>query len=128
MALEAMGFRLIPAETLPDEVFGPPAPARIGVHRPERPMRGPRRPEGRGMQGPEGRGMQGSEGRGMQGPEGRDGRRQGQRPPRQDAQPAEPWDPNTMFGPPAPPREFRGPRRDSRGPPPRMAPRRPAAR
>ncbi len=95
MALEAMGFRLLPAETLPEEMFGPPAPARIGVHRPERAMqRGPRRPEGR------------------------DGARHGPRPPRGEAQPGGAWDPNVMFGPPAPAREARGPRRESRGPRP----------
>jgi len=49
MALEAMGFRLIPATVLAEGEFGPPAPARIGVHRPERtalPNRIPRRAEG----------------------------------------------------------------------------------
>jgi ATP-dependent RNA helicase SUPV3L1/SUV3 len=43
--LEAMGFRLIPAEVLEEKAFGPPAPARIAHARPARPEhhRGPRR-------------------------------------------------------------------------------------
>ncbi len=48
MALEAMGFRLLPASTLGEDEFGPPLPARIGVHRPERQtprVRTPRRAE-----------------------------------------------------------------------------------
>ena len=49
--LEAMGFRLVPAEVLEDGAFGPPAPARIAHARPPRAehQRGPRR-EGRGDQ------------------------------------------------------------------------------
>jgi ATP-dependent RNA helicase SUPV3L1/SUV3 len=44
--LEAMGFRLFPAETLAEGQFGPPAPARIGVLRADRPApRRPARPE-----------------------------------------------------------------------------------
>jgi len=46
MALEAMGFRLMPGSTLAENEFGPPLPARIGVLRPERQApqnRGPRR-------------------------------------------------------------------------------------
>ncbi|MBR0662366.1 helicase-related protein, partial [Neoroseomonas oryzicola] len=43
--LDAMGFRLMPAETLEDGAFGPPAPARIAHARPPRHEhhRGPRR-------------------------------------------------------------------------------------
>jgi ATP-dependent RNA helicase SUPV3L1/SUV3 len=44
MALEAMGFRLLPASTLAENEFGPPVPARIAVHRPER--QGPRHGQG----------------------------------------------------------------------------------
>ena len=94
IVLEAMGFRLIPAETLAEDQFGPPAPARIGVLRPERPQR-PQRPE-----------------------------RSERPAPRQPAQGEARWDPNTMFGPPIPrelrQRPDRGPRRDGRrqdGPP-----------
>ena len=51
--LEAMGFRLIPAETLEEGVFGPPCPARIAHARPPRPEhhRGPRR-DGPRQEGP----------------------------------------------------------------------------
>ncbi|MBR0678451.1 DNA helicase, partial [Roseomonas alkaliterrae] len=43
--LDAMGFRLVPAETLEEGVFGPPCPARIAHARPPRQEhhRGPRR-------------------------------------------------------------------------------------
>jgi ATP-dependent RNA helicase SUPV3L1/SUV3 len=44
-ALEAMGFRLLPAETLAEDQFGPPAPARIAVNREQRGGRQPRREE-----------------------------------------------------------------------------------
>ncbi|MGG5808802.1 helicase-related protein, partial [Falsiroseomonas sp. CW058] len=72
MALEAMGFRLLPGTPMEEGQFGPPAPARIGVVRPERPApRGPRRPDA-----PRGEGRQG----------------------RPDQAPAERWDPATMFG------------------------------
>ncbi len=68
--LEAMGFRLVPAEVLEEGAFGPPAPARIAHARPARAEqhRGPRR-DGRGDQ--------------PRGP-----RREDRRPPRQD-RPAE---------------------------------------
>jgi ATP-dependent RNA helicase SUPV3L1/SUV3 len=89
MALEAMGFRLMPSTPMEEGQFGPPAPARISVHRPERPPQ--RRPEGA--------------------PRG------DRRPGRPDQAPGEAWDPATMFGPPAP-RPERGPRRDQRGPRP----------
>jgi ATP-dependent RNA helicase SUPV3L1/SUV3 len=54
--LDAMGFRLIPAETLDEKNFGPPAPARIGQQRAPRfeprqqhgPRRDDRRPDRRG--------------------------------------------------------------------------------
>jgi ATP-dependent RNA helicase SUPV3L1/SUV3 len=42
-ALTAMGFRLLPAETLEEAQFGPPAPARIAAARAERAPRQPRR-------------------------------------------------------------------------------------
>jgi ATP-dependent RNA helicase SUPV3L1/SUV3 len=45
MALEAMGFRLMPSPPLEEGQFGPPVPPRISVVRQDRPMaaRGPRR-------------------------------------------------------------------------------------
>jgi ATP-dependent RNA helicase SUPV3L1/SUV3 len=51
--LDAMGFRLIPAEILDEKNFGPPAPARIGQQRaprfePRHPRRDDRRPDRRG--------------------------------------------------------------------------------
>jgi ATP-dependent RNA helicase SUPV3L1/SUV3 len=54
--LEAMGFRLIPAETQDEKQFGPPAPARIGQQRAPRfeprqhqgPRRDDKRPDRRG--------------------------------------------------------------------------------
>jgi ATP-dependent RNA helicase SUPV3L1/SUV3 len=86
-ALEAMGFRLMPAVPLEEGQFGPPVPARLGVHRPERPAaRAPRRPAR-----PEPRPASARDGAG------------------------ETWDPAVMFGPPAPLREARGPRREGRG-------------
>ncbi|MGG5821129.1 helicase-related protein [Falsiroseomonas sp. HW251] len=96
IVLEAMGFRLIPAETLADDQFGPPAPARIGVLRVERPQRPPR--QERPPQARQDRPAQPRQ-------------EQGDRGPR--------WDPATMFGPPIPrelraPRPDRGPRRDPR--------------
>jgi ATP-dependent RNA helicase SUPV3L1/SUV3 len=49
--LDAMGFRLIPAETLDEKNFGPPAPARIGQQRAPRfeprQHQGPRRDDRR---------------------------------------------------------------------------------
>jgi ATP-dependent RNA helicase SUPV3L1/SUV3 len=49
--LEAMGFRLVPAEMLEEGVFGPSCPARIAHARPARPEhhRGPRRDDQRGQ-------------------------------------------------------------------------------
>jgi ATP-dependent RNA helicase SUPV3L1/SUV3 len=46
--LDAMGFRLMPAEVLEENAFGPPAPARISHARPPRQEhhRGPRREDG----------------------------------------------------------------------------------
>ncbi|WP_237212836.1 helicase-related protein [Falsiroseomonas oryziterrae] len=90
IVLEAMGFRLIPAETLAEDQFGPPAPARIGVARPERVQRPPRTERAPQQQRPE----------------------QPDRGPR--------WDPSIMFGPPIPrdlrpARPDRGPRREHRG-------------
>lgn len=123
MALEAMGFRLIPATELEEGQFGPPAPARISVHRPERPMsRGPRRDDRRGDQ-PQG--------------QRRDDRR-GERPrqdgPRPDGPRPEGVGPDgaprpIYFGPPVPPelrqpRPDRGPRREGQRDGPRRDPRR----
>jgi len=51
--LAAMGFRLIPAVPVEEGQFGPPAPARIGVLRPERPPRREPRPERRPAPAPE---------------------------------------------------------------------------
>ncbi|HEV7267477.1 MAG TPA: helicase-related protein [Falsiroseomonas sp.] len=92
MVLEAMGFRLIPAMPVEEGHFGPPAPARIGVLRPERAHGRHPRQERQDRQA---------------------------RPPRPDtaegARPDAPrWDPAVMFGPPVP-REMRGPR-PNRGP------------
>jgi ATP-dependent RNA helicase SUPV3L1/SUV3 len=66
--LDAMGFRLMPAETPEDGAFGPPAPARIAHARPPRQEhhRGPRRDGPRQDQPPRGP------------------RREDRRPPRQD--------------------------------------------
>ncbi|MEN9499435.1 MAG: hypothetical protein RIS83_1254, partial [Pseudomonadota bacterium] len=50
--LDAMGFRLMPAETLDDKQFGPPAPARIGQQRAPRfepRQHGPRREDQQGQ-------------------------------------------------------------------------------
>lgn len=100
--LEGMGFRLIPAVPLEEGQYGPPAPTRIGVLRPERPAQ-QHRGQRPGRRGPDGQ-------------EAAAGRREDRRP-RQD-QPAEAWDPAVMYGPPAPAPEQRGPRRDVRGPRP----------
>ncbi len=94
MVLEAMGFRLIPAETMPEGMFGPPAPARLGVLRPERAPRPPRH-EARAAPPAATPGATSDSGR---------------------------WDPTVMFGPPVPrelraPRPERGPRQE-RGPRP----------
>nr|WP_203073016.1 helicase-related protein [Roseomonas ponticola] len=110
MALEAMGFRLIPGGELEEGQFGPPAPPRISVHRPERQgPRGPRRPD---QARPEGRPDQ------ARGPR-RDDRPRGPRPEGTPDGAPRP----VYFGPPIPPelrqpRPDRGPRRDGadRGP------------
>jgi ATP-dependent RNA helicase SUPV3L1/SUV3 len=44
-ALEALGFRVLPATPLPEGMHGPPTPARVGVLRPERPHHHHRRPD-----------------------------------------------------------------------------------
>jgi ATP-dependent RNA helicase SUPV3L1/SUV3 len=56
--LEAMGFRLMPAEVLEEKAFGPPAPARIAHARPARPEhhRGPRRADQARGEGRDGQG------------------------------------------------------------------------
>ena len=105
-ALEALGFRLLPSEPLDEGQFGPPAPTRIGVLRPVRPVhgRGPRPPgEGR-RHGPPQRGR-GPAQPGAEVPaEGVAASAEGagapaeQRPPRQDGRP------------------WRGPRQGARGP------------
>jgi ATP-dependent RNA helicase SUPV3L1/SUV3 len=85
--LDAMGFRLIPAETLEEGQFGPPCPARIAHARPPR-HEHPRR-DGRGQQ----RGADQPRGeRQEQGPRGdRRGRdRHPNRPPRDDRPAAAP--------------------------------------
>ncbi len=103
--LDAMGFRLMPAETLEDGAFGPPAPARIAHARPPRHEhhRGPRR------EGP------------RQDQQQRGPRREDRRPPRQD-QPAE-GAAAPAEGPqaevPRPPRQDQRPPRDQRQGPPR---------
>lgn len=103
--LDAMGFRLMPAETLEDGAFGPPAPARIAHARPPRHEhhRGPRR------DGP------------RQDQQQRGPRREDRRPPRQDqpaeggAAPAE----GAQAEAPRPPRQDQRPPRDQRQGPPR---------
>jgi ATP-dependent RNA helicase SUPV3L1/SUV3 len=87
MVLAAMGFRLIPAVPVEEGHYGPPAPARLGVLRPE-PTRRPDRPRQERPQG---------------------ARHDGTRPEGEAR-----WDPATMYGPPVP-RELRGPRPE-RGP------------
>jgi ATP-dependent RNA helicase SUPV3L1/SUV3 len=95
--LDAMGFRLVPAETLEEGVFGPPCPARIAHARPPRQEhhRGPRRDGPRQDQN--------------RGP-----RREDRRPPRQDR----PADAPAAAGehPPAGPDAPRPPRQDQRPP------------
>jgi ATP-dependent RNA helicase SUPV3L1/SUV3 len=95
--LDAMGFRLVPAETLEEGVFGPPCPARIAHARPPRQEhhRGPRRDGHRQDQN--------------RGP-----RREDRRPPRQDR----PADAPAAAGeqPPAGPDAPRPPRQDQRPP------------
>ncbi|NMJ43278.1 DNA helicase [Roseomonas sp. JC162] len=102
--LDAMGFRLMPAETLEDGAFGPPAPARIAHARPPRHEhhRGPRR------DGP------------RQDQQQRGPRREDRRPPRQD-QPAEGAAPaeGAQAEAPRPPRQDQRPPRDQRQGPPR---------
>ena len=99
MVLEAMGFRLTPATPMEEGQFGPPAPARIGAIRTERPQR-PDRPKGERAPAD---------------------RPRGDRPQGQPAE-APRWDPNVMFGPPVP-RELRAPRPDRpRGPRPDQRP------
>ena len=103
--LEAMGFRLVPAEVLEDGAFGPPAPARIAHARPPRAehQRGPRR-EGRGDQ--------------PRGP-----RREDRRPPRQDraAEATPPAEgapgPEGAAEAPRPPRQDQRPPRQENRPP-----------
>ncbi len=113
MALEAMGFRLIAAGEMEEGQFGPPAPARIAVHRPERPQH-PRgaRPERRPDQRPD------QAARGPR-PEGRGEARGEPRAPREGAPDAGPRP--VYFGPPIPPelrqpRPDRGPRREGGAP------------
>ncbi|NKE43476.1 DNA helicase [Roseomonas frigidaquae] len=117
MALEAMGFRLMPSPPLEEGEFGPPLPARISVVRQDRAgPRGPRR-DGRPER---------NESRGDQ-PRGERGAPRGPRPdraPRPEG--TRPEGPRPVyFGPPIPP-ELRparpeGPRREG---PRRDAPRR----
>ncbi|MBW6399423.1 DNA helicase [Roseomonas sp. HJA6] len=103
--LDAMGFRLMPAETLEDGAFGPPAPARIAHARPARPdhqhHRGPRRDDQRGpkredqqrgprrddRRGPRPDGQPAAEAAPAEGAEAPRPPRQDQRPPRQDQRP-----------------------------------------
>jgi len=118
MALEAMGFRLMPSPPLEEGEFGPPLPARISMVRADRGAspRGPRR-DGR----PERNEARGDQPRGDQ-PRGERGAPRGPRPERA----PRPEGPRPVyFGPPIPP-ELRparpdGPRRDG---PRRDAPRR----
>jgi ATP-dependent RNA helicase SUPV3L1/SUV3 len=102
--LEAMGFRLMPAEVLEETAFGPPAPARIAHARPPRQEhhRGPRRDDKRGPKREDQRGPRREDRRGPR-PEGAPAAegappaepgaeaprppRQDQRPPRQDQRP-----------------------------------------
>jgi ATP-dependent RNA helicase SUPV3L1/SUV3 len=124
--LEAMGFRLIPAETLEEKQFGPPCPARIAHARPPR-FDHPRR-DGRGQQrgGDQPRGE-----RQDQAPRGeRRGRdRHADRPPRDDRPAAAPGEAPAEAGaeaatppeagaeaPRAPRQDPRPPRQDQRGP------------
>ncbi|NKE19468.1 helicase-related protein [Neoroseomonas oryzicola] len=104
--LDAMGFRLMPAETLEDGAFGPPAPARIAHARPPRHEhhRGPRR------DGP------------RQDQQQRGPRREDRRPPRQDQPAAEggaPAEGAQAAEAPRPPRQDQRPPRDQRQGPPR---------
>ena len=128
MALEAMGFRLMPSPSLEEGEFGPPLPARISVLRQDRGAgpRGPRR-DGR----PERNEARGDQPRADQ-PRGERGTPRGPRPeraPRPEG--PRPEGPRPIyFGPPIPP-ELRparpdGPRRDGprRDGPRREAPRR----
>ena len=116
MALEAMGFRLLPATEMEEGQFGPPAPARISVQRPERPMpqRGPRRLD-QGRPDP-GRPDQGRPDQARP-DQARGPRPDRQRPPREAAAPQDGAPRPVYFGPPVPPelrqpRPDRGPRRD----------------
>ena len=98
--LEAMGFRLVPAETPEEGAFGPPCPARIAHARPPRQEhhRGPRRDGPRQDQ--------------PRGP-----RREDRRPPRQDrpeGQPAEGQPAEAGAEAPRPPRQDQRPPRDQR--------------
>ncbi|MBB5689495.1 ATP-dependent RNA helicase SUPV3L1/SUV3 [Roseomonas alkaliterrae] len=99
--LDAMGFRLVPAETLEEGVFGPPCPARIAHARPPRQEhhRGPRRDGPRQDQN--------------RGP-----RREDRRPPRQDrpadAPAAAGEQPPAGTDAPRPPRQDQRPHRDQR--------------
>ena len=93
--LDAMGFRLMPAEVLEEAAFGPPAPARIAHARPPRQEhhRGPRRDDQRGPKRDDQRGP----------------RREDRRGPRQDAAgPGRRRDPCRRHRPPKP-----GPRRQA---------------
>jgi len=84
VVLDAMGFRFIPAETLEDGVFGPPAPARISRVPRHDHRRPPRRDDQRGDR--ENRGDRGP----RQGKPGQRDERRGPRPPRpQEARPPE---------------------------------------
>jgi ATP-dependent RNA helicase SUPV3L1/SUV3 len=111
MALEAMGFRLVPSPPLEEGQFGPPLPARISALRQDRPM-GPRRGErrdgdrGRDQRAPR-RDQASREARGDQA--AREPRADQSREPRPDQAAREPRP--IYFGPPIPP-ELRQPRRE----------------
>lgn len=120
--LEAMGFRLLPATPLPEDMHGPPTPARIGLARPDRPggwrgagqghhRRGDRRPQGNGEAS-----AAATEGTGdAAGREGRQGRPGKGRPQRHHQQPRGPRQDEATRntgGPPPERREGRPPRPD----------------
>ncbi len=126
--LDAMGFRLMPAEVLEEKAFGPPAPARIAHARPARPEhhRGPRREGGAPDQNRGPRRDNEARGPGREG-EARGPRRGDRRGPRPDQRPADaPAGTPAAEGaapaeagaeaPPAPRQDPRPPRPDNRPP------------
>jgi len=108
LVLDAMGFRLMPAEVLEETAFGPPAPARIAHARPPRQdhhHRGPRRDDQQQQRGPKREDQRGP-------------RRDDRRGPRPDAQaPAEGAPAEAGAEAPRPPRQDQRPPRQDQRPP-----------